>query len=195
MLGKVMKKVPPSPSPTPTSPQNGGGEKPNKKTQQWRTLEVLVTLTKWHEANSSQAFKDSQVALHMCIYCYRVYCYRGKGKPDPKAVKAIGHSQGSAAFGYTQQNPLPWHLYPDTERHRHNESWQVDATGYFSDQSAREKNVRGHWPKVSGFLRGDDSSSLQVMRGERARDHMAPLPNTHFRKQLRETAPTDDGKI
>lgn len=63
----------------------------------------------------------------------------------------------------------------------------------------KKRNVRGHWPKVSGFLWGGDSSSLQVIRGERARDHMASLLNTHFRKQPTEgdgvLAPPDDGKI
>lgn len=61
MLQKMMKKMP-SPSPTPTSPQKGGGVK-----QQRGTLQVLVTLTKCHEANSSEAFKDCQVVFHMCI--------------------------------------------------------------------------------------------------------------------------------
>lgn len=74
----------------------GGGKR--GKNQHWGTLQVLVTLTKWHEANSSQAFKDSQVILHMYTYCYWVYCYKGKGRLDAKVVKVIDHSQGSIAL-------------------------------------------------------------------------------------------------
>lgn len=51
---------------------------------------------------------------------------------------------------------------------------------------------------MSGFLWGGDGSSLQVIRGERARDHMASWLNIHFRKQPTEgdgvLAPPDDGK-
>lgn len=34
----------------------------------------------------------------MYIYCYGVYCYKGKGRLDAKVVKVIDHSQGSIAL-------------------------------------------------------------------------------------------------
>lgn len=107
-----------------------------------------MTLTKWHEANRSQAFKDPQVISHMHSYSY---WYRATEKEEPKVVKVFVHSQGSTA------------LFSDTINRTHflgtfilkwnsigmGNSEQVDATGYFCVISHLEcqpagKNARGH---------------------------------------------------
>lgn len=136
--------------------QNGGGKKDKKKKKKYDTNPC--TSYKVGESNSSQAFKNSQVIFHMSIYW--VYCYRGKWKPDPKVAQVIGHSQGRcSAFRWAQHNSLPWYLCPGMGQPWHSNSQQVDAAGYFSDQPAGislswGKNVRDHWPKASGFLKG-----------------------------------------
>lgn len=103
-----MKKMP-SPSPTATPLQNRevceGGK---------GTLQVLVTPTKWHEASSSQAFKDSQVIFHMCIYCYGVYCSRVKRELDPEVLSKPQPGQHHSAVR-CQQNAPPRYLYPETQ--------------------------------------------------------------------------------
>lgn len=130
-----------------------------------------------------------------------MYCYKDKRKLDPKVVKVICHSQGSTALLSNTLNRMyflgNFLLKQNSTGTANPHKWMQLGTSLISElecQSAGEKkNLTSHSPKISGFLRGDDSSSLQVICGERARSHIVSLLNTTEGDSV--FAPTDEVKI
>lgn len=153
------------------------------------TLELLVTLTKWHKANSSQAFKDPQVISHMHIYSY---WYRAKEKEEPKVVEVFVHSQGSTALFSDTINRthllgtfiLKWNSIGMGNPNK----WMQLGTSVISQLECQPagKKCKGPLTRSVKFPERNDSTSLQVIHEERARDHMDSLQPKSYSLTRRE---------